>query len=58
MAEASLRFFEVAAIPRPGGTMPFEVTEVRFVADLNRVKPVDLSHFAGSGGLFDAALPT
>ena len=58
MAEESLRFFDATAIPRPGGTMPFEVSEVRFVADLGRAKPVDVTEFAGGGGLFAAAQPT
>ena len=57
MAQQSLRFFEVTAIPRPGGTIPKEVTDVRFVADLADVDPVDLALFTGAKGLFEAASP-
>lgn len=57
MAEQSIRFFEVASIPKPGGTIPKEVSDIHFVADLTHVEPVDLALFTGARGLFEAALP-
>jgi hypothetical protein len=57
LAEQSLRFFDVAAIPRPAGQMPREVSEVRFVADLSSVETTDLALHTGASGLFEAALP-
>ncbi len=56
MAEQSIRFFEVTSIPKPGGTIPREVSDIHFVADLTHVEPVDLALFAGARGLFEAAL--
>ena len=57
MADQSIRFFEVSSIPKPSGTIPNEVSDVRFVADLTRVEPVDLALFTSARGLFEAALP-
>jgi Putative PD-(D/E)XK family member, (DUF4420) len=56
MADQSLRFFEVAAVPRPGGPIPFEVSDVRFLVDLTHVRTVQLADFGGTGVLFEAAL--
>jgi len=57
LAKESLSFFEVAAVPRPPGAMPREVSNVRFVADLSNVEPVELALYTGAEGLFEAALP-
>lgn len=57
MAQQSLRFFDVAVIPRPGGSIPREVSDVRFVADLTHVEPVDITLFTEVKGLIEAALP-
>jgi hypothetical protein len=57
MADQSLAFFDVAAVPRPGGEIPKEVTEVRFVTDLTHVEAVEPAVKAGANGLFEAALP-
>jgi len=58
MANQSLRFFEVAVVPRPQGPIPREVREVRFTVDLTHIEAVELALFTGAGGLFRAAAPS
>ena len=57
LATKSLAFFEPAAIPQIGGSnVPPGVSNVRFMADLTGVAPIDLREYRGVGGLFRAAL--
>lgn len=55
LAAASLAFYRASDVPRPSGTVPTEVTEVRFVASLENTDPIDSPpNSPGVGGLFSA----
>jgi hypothetical protein len=56
LAEASLSFYEPDAIPKPNPSLPREVTEVRFRADLSGIPAAVVSIYRAEGGLFKAAL--
>jgi len=53
LAAESLAFYKAEAIPKPG-QVPIGVSEVRFVADLSAVTPIDPAMSGGADGLFDA----
>lgn len=56
VAAASLSFFQPSSIPRPPGTMPPGVTEVRFVSDLSSCPPVSPDAQRTLPGLLAAAV--
>ncbi|GCE05751.1 PD-(D/E)XK motif protein [Dictyobacter aurantiacus] len=56
LAEESLKFFEVTAIPTVNRDIPAEVSEVHFKSDLSNCPSLDLQHFRKQGGLFKATL--
>ena len=55
-AAANLAFFRPSVIPRPPGTMPPGVTEVRFVADLSSCPSVSPDDQRNRPGLLAAAI--
>jgi hypothetical protein len=55
VARDSLAFFQPSAIPRPPGSMPPGVTEVRFVSDLSSCLAASADAYAAGSGLFTAA---
>jgi hypothetical protein len=56
VAEENLAYFWSDVIPRPPGTMPSEVTEVRFVADLSSCPSVSVDELRTGTGLRAAAV--
>lgn len=56
LAAQSLKFFDVATVPRPVGPIPAEVSGVRFIVDLSRTADVDLSVVSSDQGLFAQSL--
>jgi len=55
-AKDSLRFFSMGSIPSVG-SIPPELTEVRFRADLSRVEPLSATALIQHGGLLAAVAP-
>lgn len=55
VTEENLAYFRPDVVPRPPGTMPPEVTEVRFVADLSSCPPVSVDELRTGTGLRAAA---
>lgn len=41
IAEDSVRYYEASAVPRPSLPLPPEITDLRYVADLSRVAPIE-----------------
>jgi len=56
LAEDSLAFFEVSAIPMVGRDLPPGVSSVSFKSDLSGCPPATIQNFRSLGGLFQAAL--
>lgn len=56
VAAANLSFFRPSIVPRPPGTMPPGVTEVRFVSDLSSCPPVSPEAQWTRSGLLAAAV--
>lgn len=56
-AQSSLRFFGARSVPRPGGSLPPQVTEVHFKVDLSELPPESPAGLSAKGGLFAAAVP-
>jgi hypothetical protein len=56
VAEENLAYLRPDVIPRPPGTMPSEVTEVRFVADLSSCPSVSVDELRTGTGLRAAAV--
>jgi len=56
LADQTLGYYPVDSIPRPPGPMPFEVTNVQFVANVGRVPAVPLGELIRGGGLFEAVV--
>lgn len=54
-AESSLRFFSAAAIPSIPTALPAALTQVRFIADLSGVEPLEDADLREAGGIHSAA---
>jgi hypothetical protein len=55
LAKDSLKYYDASSVPRPALPLPTEISELRYVADISRILPVDLSVAASSSLL--SALP-
>ncbi len=55
LAEDSLAFFEITAIPTVGRNLPLGVSDVRFKSDLSNCPAAAIEDFQILGGLFQAA---
>lgn len=55
LAESSLSFYEVSAIPSVGRDLPLGVSDVHFKSDLRACSPADIQEFGLQGALFQAA---
>lgn len=56
LAASTLLFFEPSSIPKPEGTLPRGVTEVRFVSDLSNVSAVSPDAYVVGKDLLSAAV--
>jgi hypothetical protein len=56
LGRESLQFFRAEDVPSVVEPIPAQVSEVRFLADISDITPVDKSHLAARNGLFSAGL--
>jgi len=56
LADQTLSYYPVDSIPRPLGPMPFEVTNVHFVANIGRVGALPMGELIKAGGLLEAVV--